>query len=142
MSILIYSNILNAEMRTSDLLKATILAALINVLLNMILLPLFKSISVPAITTFIAYALSWLLVYNKIKDKWRLDLGNDFIFKLLIISFSVGITSKFSYSLIYNDFSTIKISLLVSILTSCFIFILLAFIFKIISITQAFKLIK
>jgi O-antigen/teichoic acid export membrane protein len=140
--ILICSSVLNVEMRTSDLLKATILAAIINISLNIVLLSLFKNIIIPAITTFIAYGLSWFLIYNKIKSNWNLGLDIYFFIKLLIISILVGITSYISYYFILTHNLNTKISILVSLSSSLFIFTLLFYYLNIIPVKEIFKSIK
>jgi len=120
---MIMTIILIAELKTKSILKANLLAAIFNIITNIILLYFFHNIMVAAITTALSYILSFIYILFTLSKRWNFfSLGVSLMIKLVAISFILieGIIYLFGFlgNLISNN---------LSFFVQVFIFILLYF---------------
>lgn len=92
----IISHILILENRTSVLGKIWLTAAILNLGLNLLLIP-FLGILGAAITTFIAYALAFAFTAYSSFKYWKFSLNPKFVFKCLLSSFIMSSLFLFWY---------------------------------------------
>lgn len=128
------------DLKTKAIFKANLMAAGVNLVLNLILLYFIKSIYIPAITTAISFMIATIYFYNSLDTKW-LDNKVFILFgKILLISFAM-----FSFGSCINPYMVgmpIYSELLLKIIFSIAVYILLIFIFKIYTVKQIKELKK
>lgn len=107
-------------------LKYTIVAALANIILNILFIPKFKQ-DVAAFTTALAEAISFIMCYIKSKEVVKIDVPIKTILKTLIGSFGILV-----FCLIINKFTNLNIMVntIVSILGSIAIYVGLEFLLR------------
>lgn len=88
---LILSNALWVRMKTSIMFKMNALAAIINIVLNVVLLYLYINILVAAFTTLLSYAIVFIFVYRAVNMRWALRFDFTSIVKSLIASLIMGV---------------------------------------------------
>ena len=83
----ILSNVMFLQLNTRLILKANLIASILNIILNIILLKIFGNILVAAITTILSYAIAFVYIQKQIEEEWRVSLNIGFISKVLLSSF-------------------------------------------------------
>lgn len=81
---LILMNLLFISMETKEMLIGNVTAALVNLILNLIFIPIFKNNIIAAITTVISYIILFLFVFYKIKSYWTIKFDIMFIIKIIV----------------------------------------------------------
>ena len=82
---LIKANILFVRLKTGALFNINLISAVLNILLNIILIYLFRSVIVAAVATLASYLLSYMLLSRKIKgDPIDLSVDLDSLFRILL----------------------------------------------------------
>lgn len=133
--VLIFSNILNVEMRTRDLFRATVLAAVVNFGLNIIFLPIFKSILVPAITTLVAYVFAWVTVWIKVKHVWVIRFPTTFFIRVIFLAISTGVSAALVFGLA-DGFQNRLMPLLLAVATGFIVFVTLIFTLRLVPFSR------
>lgn len=72
---LILSNALLVRMKTSILFKINVIAASVNLSLNLLILLVLKNILVAAFTTLIGYAMAFICIRRAVASEWPLDFA-------------------------------------------------------------------
>ena len=86
----ILSNALWVKMKTAIMLKMNMLAAVINLVLNLILLYIFKNVLVAAFTTLISYFIVFLSIRKVVMKDWAVSFEVKIIMKSIIASAIMG----------------------------------------------------
>jgi len=87
---IILSNALWVKMKTAIMLKMNMLAAVINLVLNLILLYIFKNVLVAAFTTLISYVIVFLSIRKVVTKDWAVSFEANVIMKSIIASAIMG----------------------------------------------------
>ena len=82
----IISHILFVQLKTSAILTINVVAALLNVVLNLVLLYYFPNIVVAAVTTLFTYLVAFIFMYRIVGQYWPIDFGVKIILKSLVAS--------------------------------------------------------
>jgi len=103
---IILSNVLFVRMETGVMFRVNVLAAILNLFLNLILLYYFRDIVMAAITTAISYLVSFAYVSRKVRQIWGLDLQVPVILKSIaatsiMSAVLIGYLQVFSGSLLH-----------------------------------------
>ena len=90
---LIKANILFVRLKTSALFHINLVCAVLNILLNIVLIYLFENVIVAAITTLVSYLLSYLLLSQKLKgDAINLSIDIGGMIRILACSSGMALT--------------------------------------------------
>lgn len=87
---MIFTNVLFVQKKTAAILKINIIATVVNLALNFILLAIFKNILVAAVTTFISYLISFIVIRCYVLSEWQIYLEWDIIIKSIGSSLLMG----------------------------------------------------
>lgn len=118
-------------------LKASIVAALVNIGLNLILIPLMKQ-NGAALTTIIAEFLVFMIEAYCVKEYMRKLIDRKFLITLICGNIAVIITCCIEKILISNQL----LELILSIISSCFIYIIILFLGKNKLVSEAIYIVK
>ncbi len=88
---IILSNILWVRMKTSIILKMNVLAAFINIVLNIVFLYIFKNILVAAVTTLISYSVAFIFIRRAATIDWPLCFERETIIKSIFAAIFMGV---------------------------------------------------
>ncbi len=122
------------ELKTKAIFKANLIAAGVNLVLNIILLYFIKNMYIPAITTVISFMIATIYFYKSLDSKW-LDNKIFILFgKILFASFLMF--GFCDYINPYMESISIYSKLFLEIIFSIAVYILLIFIFKIYTVQQ------
>ena len=122
------------DLKTKNVFKANLIAAGVNLVLNIILLYFIKSIYVPAITTVISFMISSIYFYKGLDTKWVDNKIFVLFGKILLISFIMfGLVVTLNSSV---DNISIYIRLILEIVLSIFLYTILIILFEIYTIKQ------
>lgn len=86
----ILSNALWVKMKTAVMLKMNMLAAVINLTLNLALLYIFKNVLVAAFTTLISYLIVFISIRRVVMKDWPVNFGLEVILKSIAASAIMG----------------------------------------------------
>ena len=90
--ILIKSNILFVRLRTGVLFKINAIIAVLNIILNVVLLKLFNDVVVAAIATLISYILCYFLLSRVMKgDSVDFEINFGSVFRIMLASGGMGL---------------------------------------------------
>lgn len=131
---LIMSQAHMVDLKTSIIFKANAVAAILNLLLNIVLLLFMQNIYIPAITTVISFMIASIYFYKSLDVKW---IDYEIIFLLLrvcMVSICMFIL-VFSTMMFFSEL-TIFMTMLVKLFLSVAIYFILVMIFKIYTIEQ------
>jgi len=108
---IILSNVLFVRMKTFAMLKMNLLAAVFNLLANVILLYFFRNIIVAAVTTVASYCIAFIYIIKMVKKDWPVDFQPVVIVKSVISSFVMagilyGVSATLGYMNTVGAFST------------------------------------
>jgi O-antigen/teichoic acid export membrane protein len=87
----IFSNMLFVKMKTKEIFKVNMMAAILNIILNTIFIFLFKSIVVAALTTIISYFFSFIYIYLLVSKDWCYNFDFIGILKCILASLLMGV---------------------------------------------------
>lgn len=98
---IILSNVLFVRMETGVMFRVNVLAAVLNMILNLILLWYFRDIVMAAVTTAISYLVAFVYVSRKVRQIWEFDM------QVLVIVKSIAASIMMAASLVWylNVFS-------------------------------------
>lgn len=88
---IILSNVLWVRMKTSVILKMNTFAAVINLVLNLIFLYIFKNVLVAAVTTLISYLIIFIFIRREVIIGWPVNFEFRTIIKLIVASVFMGV---------------------------------------------------
>ena len=88
---ILFSNILFVQMKTTVMLRMNAIAAGLNLILNVLLLYIFRNILVNAIVAFISYFVIFILIYNVVKKDWAVKFDFKIIAKYILAALIMGI---------------------------------------------------
>ena len=92
---LILSNVFFVHLKTNLLLNINLLAAFLNIALNIIFIHLFKMIIIAAVTTFVSYLIVFIYAYRVASRYWTIDLKAAGVNKAMIASACMVLLMKF-----------------------------------------------
>ena len=78
-------------MKTTVMLRMNAIAAGLNLILNVLLLYIFRNILVNAIVAFISYFVIFILIYNVVKKDWAVKFDFKIIAKYILAALIMGI---------------------------------------------------
>lgn len=126
----IYTNYINIELhlkKTKYAAEGTIVAAILNIILNLILVP-YLGYSIAAYTTYVSYFVLLILHYFITRRKLKVKLYNDkFMFLSMIITSMIGISISLTYDTPYIRWSIIIVGFI------SFLFVFRSYIFRFIN---------
>ena len=91
----ILSNVLFVRMKTSAIFWVNIVAAVVNLMLNVILIYVFRDIMIAALTTLLSYFIAFVFMHRIVTSDWKLD------FDLTVITKSVASSLLMVISLLW-----------------------------------------
>ena len=92
--ILINANLLFIRLKTGALFRINAVAALLNIVLNIVLLQIFKNVIIAAITTLLSYFVSYLWLRQiMISDEVRGNINIGWLLRLIVASIMMGVLS-------------------------------------------------
>ena len=117
------------DLKTGVIFKANLIAAIVNVILNIILLSFIQSIYIPAITTIISFMIATIYFYNSLDNKWFDSRIFTLFIKVFLVSFVMFILVH-SMEQYIGDISLLSL-LFLKIILSTILYGILLLIFKI-----------
>lgn len=101
---LILSSVFFVHLKTNLLLKVNLLAAFLNLTLNILFISFFKMIIVAAVTTFVSYLIVFIYAYRVARRYWTIDFKLAGVNKIILASASMVLLIKISeyYMMIYK----------------------------------------
>lgn len=88
---MIISNVLFVQLRTSDILRANLIAGASNIILNMILLYLYKNIMMAGVATLISYIIAFYYTYRMALKQWPVYFDYRLIAKVVAASLLMSV---------------------------------------------------
>jgi O-antigen/teichoic acid export membrane protein len=125
---MILSNVLFVQKKTSLIFKANSISSVVNILLNIIFLGLFKNIESAAISTVISHMISFIVIQKNIDNNWIKALKLKFISYLLTISILTATIVALSKNILKFDVAIT--GLLCGVFIGFFTYLILLFITK------------
>ena len=80
---LILMNVLFVSMKTRDMFSGNLTAAVLNLGLNFLFIPLIGNIIVAAVTTVFSYLVLFGFIYYKLRKIWNMKIDKSFILKVI-----------------------------------------------------------
>ena len=97
---LIMNTILFVEKKTKLILKINIFIAIVNLLLNFILISIFKSLEIAAATTLISYLIGFIIIKRHLDKKWIQGINVKLVLHIIVFSIVMLVTLILLRSLI------------------------------------------
>lgn len=82
----ILSNVLFVQMKTRKIFWVNIMAAVVNLMLNLVLIYVFRDIMIAALTTLLSYFIAFVFMHRIVTSDWKLDFDLTAITKLVASS--------------------------------------------------------
>ena len=117
------------DLKTRVIFKANLIAAIVNVILNIILLSFIQSIYIPAVTTVISFMIATIYFYNSLNSKWLDNRIFPLFLKIFLLSWVMFMLLNRIDE--YMDESSLLSLLFLKIVLSITIYGIFLFIFKI-----------
>jgi len=136
---IILSNVLFVKMKTTVMLKANILAACTNLILNIIFIYLFRNILVAALTTLFSYFLVFFYMYRIVTIDWAVCFDSKTISKSLVASVLMGMVLLWIPSQLGLDANRF-INILGEVIIGTAIYVVMLFILGVFSSKELFYL--
>lgn len=95
---LIYSQALFIQLKTKTILKVNVACAFLNISLNLVFIPIFKSIFIAAFTTLLTYFVYFILFMRIASSYAKIRYETAFILKCVLASILMGILLYFLQS--------------------------------------------
>jgi len=92
---IILSEVLFVQMKTKIIFIVLAGAALLNLLLNIVFIYMFRNIIIAALTTFVSYFVAFVFLNSKIQKSFRIKYDSIFILKLVCSAVSIGFALKY-----------------------------------------------
>ncbi len=122
------------DLKIGVIFKANAIAAIFNLVLNIMLLYFIQSIYIPAITTLLSFMVASIYFYKSIDEKWLDTKFIRFFLKIALVSVLMFIFTYFVFSVL-PDFS-IVISMIFKIIVAISVYSILVIVFKIYTIKE------
>lgn len=122
---LILSNILFVRLKTKVMFGITALSAVLNLILNILLIYIFRDILVAAVTTLVSYFVSFIVLNAKIKKYLEVDYNLRVVLKCLLSSVLMVIPLYYIKLNIGTDIAALLLSIFISVMA--YIALLFAF---------------
>ncbi len=87
----IFNTIFFIRLKTNYMFKVSSLAAVMNLILNVIFLYLFRNILVAAMTTLIAYLMAFIYAFKMVRTVWEIHIDIKMLAKVLIAAVGMGL---------------------------------------------------
>jgi len=87
----IMSNILFVQMKTHVMFGMSVITAVLNLMLNIILIYIFRDIMIAALTTLLSYFIAFVFVHRIITSNWEIDFDLKVIIKSVASSIVMAI---------------------------------------------------
>jgi len=129
---LIISNVLFVTMKTKLMFKVNLYVAMLNLVLNLILLYLFKEIIIAAITTTISYIFSLMYIFPKVNRFWKISIDWVAVYKVIFNSIIMGFYLYWYISLSNGVAMYGIVDILIGILSSVSVYVALSVVTKVI----------
>lgn len=129
---LIISNVLFVTMKTKLMFKVNLYVAMLNLVLNLILLYLFKEIIIAAITTTISYIFSLMYIFPKVNRFWKISIDWVAVYKVIFNSIIMGFYLYWYISLSNGVAMHGIVDILIGILSSVSVYVALSVVTKVI----------
>jgi len=130
---LIISNVLFVTMKTKLMFKVNFYVAMLNLILNIILLYLFKEIVIAAITTTISYIFSLMYIFPKVNRFWKISIDWIAVYKAIFNSIIMGFFLFWYISLSNGEAMYGVADILIGVLSSMLLYIVLSVVTKILT---------
>jgi O-antigen/teichoic acid export membrane protein len=137
---IILSNVLFVRMKTVLMFRANALVAIVNLVLNLILLYYFKNIVIAAITTLVSYVVAFLYVMPKVNQQWVVNFEIKAIIKSITASLLMGVVIYW-YALFSNESMNDIGTILLGFLLGLTVYGVMIFVFRVFS-KQELRLLK
>ena len=92
---IILNNIFFVRMKTKVMFKISAVAAILNVVLNLIFLYFFRNVVVAAVTTMMSYFVVFLYAYWVASSMWKIDWNYKIIMKSILASITMVVVLMF-----------------------------------------------
>ena len=86
----ILSNVLFVLLKTATIFKMNLTSALLNLVLNVVLLYFFRNILIAAITTFVSYFIVFIFIRRSVLADWPVDFHFESVMKSIAASLLMG----------------------------------------------------
>ncbi|MDP3065144.1 MAG: MATE family efflux transporter, partial [Methanobacteriaceae archaeon] len=84
--IVILSNVLFVQMKTGAIFRVNVIAALLNLTLNLVLIYIFRDIMMAALTTLFSYFIAFILISRTVAANWPLNFNLRILVKPVVAS--------------------------------------------------------
>jgi len=84
--IVILSNVLFVQMKTSAIFRVNVIAALLNLTLNLVLIYIFRDIRIAALMTLFSYFIAFILISRTVSANWPLNFNLRILVKPVVAS--------------------------------------------------------
>ncbi|MFZ3169719.1 MAG: polysaccharide biosynthesis C-terminal domain-containing protein [Candidatus Methanoperedens sp.] len=84
--IVILSNVLFVQMKTSAIFRVNVIAALLNLTLNLVLIYIFRDIMMAALSTLFSYFIAFILITRTVAANWPLNFNLSILVKPVVAS--------------------------------------------------------
>lgn len=123
---LILSDMLFVRMKTKVIFSVNAISAVLNLILNVIFIYIFRSILIAAVTTFVSYLVSFIILNAKTKKDISVNYNIAFILKCLASSVLMGIALYYIRPIL----GTGARNILLSLIAGCIVYMIFIFVFK------------
>lgn len=127
----ILNNVLFVHLRTKTIFWINTMVAIINLILNLALVYIFRNIMVAALSALTSYFVSFIIMYRIISNFWKVDFNQAAIIKSIIASILMIISMVLVFSYLWNKRQ--PISILYEIAFGVLVYAALLFIFRVFS---------
>jgi O-antigen/teichoic acid export membrane protein len=100
---IILSNVLFVRLKTAMMFKVNIIAAMLNLGLNLMVFYFIRNILVAAISTLLCYLVAFIIIQRAISIDWPIDYDYKLIKKTLLASLLMGLVLYYISSWLVND---------------------------------------
>lgn len=90
----VYLQVLNVQLKTTISMKMMLYAAALNIGLNLVFIPIFRSILVAAYTTLFAYLVGFSLLLLRLRQGWSIHLPVNRTIRIVLASCLMGVVAQ------------------------------------------------
>jgi len=99
---IILSNVLFVRLKTTVMFKANFIAAILNVVLNLLIFWFIRNILVAAVSTFLSYLIAFMFIHRAVTLDWPIDYDFKTIIKSIMASSVMGVVLILTSSLLVS----------------------------------------
>jgi O-antigen/teichoic acid export membrane protein len=125
---IILSNVLFVRLKTAAMFKINVVAAILNLGLNLLILWFLKNILVAAISTFFSYFVAFIIMQRVVANDWPIDFDSKTIIKSIVASLVMGIVLVLLSSRLFTaapPISYVMGEIIIGIIVYCSVIMLL-----------------